>query len=315
MALDTITFETKTKPDANSSDACSQTREVEVEKTSVLRAPSLEAEALSVLDAATPTGDAGCGNRYSVSQMLQMRMALGPLEEKEGASMVLQTQQSDPLPPRTVFCDLDGVLCDFEAAVAKLFGCPFADVKRRAMWERIQNERYFYARLPWTSDGKEFWGGIASLSPVILTGVPEKWPGAAAVQKRKWARRELGECAPILTCLKSRKVEVCRKGDVLIDDTEDVGRAWEKQGGIFVHHKSTRETLEELKERGIMPPDPRREVMRWAKVWWDKDWWWCKVWARRDEAAEVEFMEPPVCGYRYWAKGEELWWPNEEHGA
>lgn len=38
---------------------------------------------------------------------------------------------------------------------------------------------------------------------------------------------------------------------ILIDDRQDLQEQWEAAGGIFVHHTSTKSTLEILKEKGV----------------------------------------------------------------
>ncbi len=39
---------------------------------------------------------------------------------------------------------------------------------------------------------------------------------------------------------------------VLVDDREKTRAPWEEAGGIFIHHRSAAESIEELKELGIL---------------------------------------------------------------
>lgn len=39
---------------------------------------------------------------------------------------------------------------------------------------------------------------------------------------------------------------------VLVDDTEELGEKWEEAGGIFICHTSTKDTLKQLREKGIL---------------------------------------------------------------
>ena len=90
-----------------------------------------------------------------------------------------------------VFCDLDGVLCDFDAGVRKLFnGKGPDDIFMGHMWARISKAELFYENLEWTSDGRELWDAIKHLNPDILTGVPNNQKFRA--QKANWCQRELG---------------------------------------------------------------------------------------------------------------------------
>jgi hypothetical protein len=39
----------------------------------------------------------------------------------------------------------------------------------------------------------------------------------------------------------------CQSGDVLVDDTLKHRHLWEEAGGIFIHHKTARESIEQLR--------------------------------------------------------------------
>lgn len=117
-----------------------------------------------------------------------------------GAKTKAQTSLSSWLPPSKkqrdssyiVFCDLDGVLVDFDAGVRKL--CrgkgPNEIEKSSTMWSAIAKAERFYYHLPWTSDGKMLWNSIRHLSPNILTGVPMF--KKSRQDKAEWCKRELG---------------------------------------------------------------------------------------------------------------------------
>lgn len=101
-----------------------------------------------------------------------------------------------------LFCDLDGVLCDFEGGVQALFGRGSDQIREKEMWSRIQAEEDFFANLQWTADGQKLWEHIQSMcaqhpglfaSPQILTGVPRGDASKMAkTQKIAWCQRNLG---------------------------------------------------------------------------------------------------------------------------
>jgi hypothetical protein len=113
-----------------------------------------------------------------------------------------------------VYCDLDGVLVDFESGIRKLFPYEFEnevananfnvdDLPRRTMWQRVATASpAFFEHLPWTTHGRLLWNAIAPLQPDILTGVPTGAGGpfsssssisrSSSVEKYKWCQRELG---------------------------------------------------------------------------------------------------------------------------
>lgn len=89
-----------------------------------------------------------------------------------------------------VYCDLDGVLVDFEKGVRQLLKAPSSKLVKGTMWKHIARANAFYEHLDWTNDGKRLWDGIRHLQPDILTGVP--YPKSSRVEKVNWCKRELG---------------------------------------------------------------------------------------------------------------------------
>jgi hypothetical protein len=92
-------------------------------------------------------------------------------------------------------------------------------------------------------DAHELFDAVKHLDPVILTGLPlGQW---AAPQKVRWAAGHFPG-TKILTVMAADKRKHCNAGDVLVDDMLKHRHLWEAAGGIFVHHKSARESLAEL---------------------------------------------------------------------
>ena len=177
-----------------------------------------------------------------------------------------------------IYCDLDGVLCDFDAGVRKIFnGRGMDQLKSHIAWAGITKAENFYDNLPWTSDGKELWEAIKPLQPDILTGVPGSRK-SSRVEKATWCAAELGskinhvdfaapkkahervfgvlktdrEVVNVITCWSKNKHFKSGPNRVLIDDTVKLMPDWVAKGGIFVHHTSTKKTLVQLKNLGIL---------------------------------------------------------------
>jgi hypothetical protein len=89
-----------------------------------------------------------------------------------------------------IFCDLDGVLVDFDHGVKSLLDSHPSKLIKGTMWKRIARANAFYEYLPWKSDGKKLWRALKPLKPDILTGVP--YPKNSRVEKYNWCQRELG---------------------------------------------------------------------------------------------------------------------------
>ncbi|MFW5801966.1 MAG: hypothetical protein ACOCVC_08015 [Spirochaeta sp.] len=155
-----------------------------------------------------------------------------------------------------LFLDLDGVLADFDHAVFALFGESPESIHPARMWSRLAKTPDFYAHLLWMEDGRILWDAVSHLQPTILTGLPRgTW---AESQKREWCARELGPEVPVITCMSRDKhlqaAETRSNGltPVLVDERGSLAEKWESAGGIFIHHRSARESIEELKRYSVL---------------------------------------------------------------
>ena len=144
----------------------------------------------------------------------------------------------------TLFCDLDGVLADFNRGIEDITGHQPHDMPIRDMWRAAADADEFFYRLNWMSDGEALWNAIADQNPTVLTGIP--MGGWASGQKKKWCGEQLGWHVPVITCWSKEKCLYGKSGDILIDDMLKAKAPWENMGGIFIHHTSTEDTLRKL---------------------------------------------------------------------
>lgn len=122
---------------------------------------------------------------------------------------------------------------------------------RHTDWSRIRALGNFFETMPLMPAAHELWSFIKPLGAKFLTGIPrpESVPQAAD-QKRAMVLREFGNVETV--CCRAREKSLyCRPGDVLIDDLDEYSHLWRKAGGIFILHKSAKETIEQLAEKKI----------------------------------------------------------------
>lgn len=152
-----------------------------------------------------------------------------------------------------IFCDLDGVLVDFERGYQMLYGKHPHDVPGFVMWKTIKENISHWEQLPAMPGALRLWAHIAAHNPTILTGCPSQGYANAAEGKRMWCSREIGSHVPIITTYSRYKPKHMKaKGDILIDDMEKNTTRWEEAGGIAVLHTDVESTIARLVELGIV---------------------------------------------------------------
>ena len=155
-----------------------------------------------------------------------------------------------------LFCDLDGVLADFNDAVYRIFKKNPAELKPQLLWSRLATTPNFYANLNLMPNGQLLWDTIKDKNPIILTGCPSgNW---AEPQKRIWVKERLGESYQVITTKNQAKKcqHVINERDgkkvisILIDDREKAKQAWEENGGVFILYDDSNmiDALQELKK-------------------------------------------------------------------
>ena len=166
-----------------------------------------------------------------------------------------------------LYCDMDGVLCDFRGRFEMLFGKGPREVENEKgmpyFWAMIRNVgAKYWSRMPWTPGGKTLWNAIKGYDPAILTAPPRKkgdfqsFDPSAMEGKSEWVKTNLGDY-PVLFKRSKDKKEIAAQDvangliPILIDDREDNISGWEASGGIGLHHPENgnpSEVIKKLKE-------------------------------------------------------------------
>jgi hypothetical protein len=131
-----------------------------------------------------------------------------------------------------VFCDLDGVLADFDSGVQRLTGRLPDENDASKLWIHINRAPNFFEELQWLPSGRRLWELMRTLEiePIILTGsTSEKF----SIQKRNWCRDNLGSHIQVICCKTKDKPLYCIEGSILIDDRDKVKAEWENNSGKF----------------------------------------------------------------------------------
>jgi len=153
-----------------------------------------------------------------------------------------------------IYCDMDGVLADFEKGVRDMIGGKFSDDR----WSELPDD--FFLKLEPMEDAKKLWGFIGKYSPFILTAIPRSSRGPiskrAPEDKARFMKRWFGvskkDMYPVQRKNKANFAMDGRDGrpNLLIDDHLGNIQEFRKARGIGVHHTSAADTIRQLKEIG-----------------------------------------------------------------
>jgi 5'(3')-deoxyribonucleotidase len=153
-------------------------------------------------------------------------------DNEELRKILSEKLERGTLPRKIIFCDLDGVLADFEQGVINRFNKRPDELQPGLMWGVINKSTSFFETLPWMPKGRKLWEQIKQYDPIILTGITRG--STVAEQKRRWCARELGPDVHVITCSTKDKPKFCIPNSVLIDDRINNLNAWTSKGGKFI---------------------------------------------------------------------------------
>jgi hypothetical protein len=153
-----------------------------------------------------------------------------------------------------IFCDLDGVLVDFNKAIRLITGgLSFEEYirnhSRDELWALVNTYGSdWWSSLSWTSDGHKLWDFIKGMDVTILTSCSRRNTKDIAITgKKAWCSKNLGaDVAVIVTDSSSNKQKYSTPSNILIDDLPENIFDWKTKGGIGILHTNSDQSIKEL---------------------------------------------------------------------
>ena len=154
-----------------------------------------------------------------------------------------------------IYCDMDGVLCDFVLAAKMATGQNWVGLRTGQDWESIRKTKNFWSTMPWTSDGRRLWNFIKKHQPHILSAYSIEDPNCIP-GKRRWLKSNLGYTQNSMINIVRRREKKNfamegRRPAILIDDYPKNISDFKSAGGMGILHSSTQTTISQLKRFGF----------------------------------------------------------------
>lgn len=151
----------------------------------------------------------------------------------------------------TIFCDMDGVLCDFEAQFDHYYGTTpreYSNQKGAEIFKKAVDAIgiQFWTEMPYFPGAQVLWRYISEYSPIILSS-PSTFKFAKQ-GKLIWIKNHLSPQPSDIVFEQTRhKQNVLSKYNpkkcILIDDYYGNIAPWKEAGGIGITHKNSETTI------------------------------------------------------------------------
>jgi len=152
----------------------------------------------------------------------------------------------------TIYCDMDGVLVDFDQGYKDLTGMSTEEANAQGskfFWDPIkQAGEDFWVKLKWMYDGQQLWDYIKQYNPKLLSA-PSK-EESSKTGKQIWVDEHLPGVELILKAA-NQKQQFSGKNKILIDDRKSNIKQWKNKGGIGILHTSAASTIKQLKNLNL----------------------------------------------------------------
>ena len=168
----------------------------------------------------------------------------------------LLLEESDFVPKYQIYCDMDGVLTDFEKRFVTLLRkegpkyyskATIAQVSRPKHFEKLEGQTEFWkfidqyiglefwSEMPWMPNGKQLWDFIEPYGPKLLTS-PSR-DNTSRLGKRLWVKENLVPAPEVIFRFGDAKSDFANENSILIDDKPSNLAAFAAKGGISIECK------------------------------------------------------------------------------
>jgi len=168
----------------------------------------------------------------------------------------IKEQETEPEEQKyQIFCDMDGVLCDFDARFKSINPEKLSPTQYTTkygtdkFWATIDAEGVgFWVGIKWMPDGKQLWEYISKYNPTLLSA-PSRQP-SSRLGKRLWVKNNIPGAKLVLASAE-KKQNYSGTNKILIDDRPDNIDQWRSKGGIGILHVNTADTIKQLQNIGL----------------------------------------------------------------
>ena len=165
--------------------------------------------------------------------------------------LAMGLEENEKVMDYKIYCDMDGVLADFESGYEELTGVDLKGEFKKGedFWDPISKAGVgFWAGLKWMPDGQKLWDYLKPFNPVLLSAPSREQ--SSRIGKHVWVKHKIPGTKLILRYA-SQKQELATPESILIDDRQVNIDQWEAAGGIGILHTSTANTIKQLQKLGL----------------------------------------------------------------
>ena len=138
----------------------------------------------------------------------------------------LKEEETEPQQQYKIYCDMDGVLTNFEGR-----------------FKSLNPEHLSPAQYQAKYGIEKFWNYIKDKQPTLLSAPSRK--NESRLGKRLWVKNNIPGTKLILSAA-DKKQNYSKPDTILIDDRPDNIHQWRLRGGIGILHTNTQDTIKQL---------------------------------------------------------------------